>query len=128
MAERVSEASIDMEVGFGALYFLTLASSHVSNARFAQEWAKVSLQNASIGEGYIVKILEETKMAKIFNEDDEMTHKESLDKIIEGVSSFKVSLFQSLDLAQHNRLLTGMTSIAKTLHELKPKTENVDTV
>ena len=127
MAERVAEESIDMEVGVGALYFLTLASNHVSNSRFAQEWAKVSLQNASIGEGYIVKILEESKMAKIFNEDDEMTHKESLDKIIEGVSSFKVNLFQSLDLAQHNRLLTGMTSIAKTLEELKPKHDNVDT-
>ena len=115
-----------MTVGVGALYFLTLASSHVSNVRFAQEWAKVSLQNASIGEGYIVKILEESKMVKIFNEDDEMTHKESLDKVVEGVSSFKIKLFASLDLAQHASLLKSMQSMMNTLESMNPKHESVE--
>ena len=55
-----------------------------------------------------------------------MTHTESLDKIIEGISSFNINLFSSFDLAQHTRLLTNMISIAKSLESLKLKHENVD--
>ena len=126
VAKGIVLGSIDMSVGFGALYFLSLASKHVSNARFAQEWAKVSLENSSIAEGYIVKILTESKTAEIFNQDDEMTHTESLDKIVAGISSFNINLFQSFDAAKHTRLLNEMISIAKALETLKLKNESVD--
>lgn len=89
----IESQSSDMTFGFGTLGFLILSSPGGTDAARAQEWSNVTLKDAAVSEGYIVKIFP-NEFIKIYNAEDEVMHRETMDKVVGVKSEFTLNLFQ----------------------------------
>lgn len=118
---------MDYSVGIGALGFLGINSKgHSELDNYFQEWSYVTLRDATIPQGHIIKIKEENNSVKLFSIDDETIYNENLERIQKIKTTSRVSVYQMFNMAKSTNLANTLVTITKMMREVHPTSECVE--